>query len=188
MINRRLWAEFGSIRQLLGVLLATSAALGVVIIGQAGQLASIVTRVYRLHETLATVAPGLAVLLALVVARAVISGLAETWSLNLATKTQVTLRHRLLHHLFLSGPLALHTTNTGDLVTTVVQGIDDLEVFLARYLPQVLLTAVVPALIFLRVVSRDALSGIVLLVTVPLIPLFMVLIGRYTEGKTTRQW
>lgn len=187
-MDRRLWQEFGTIRQLIGVLMATSAMLGLLIIAQAGTLAAIVTQVYRHHDTLATVMPLLVILIVVIAGRALISGLSETWSLNLATRAQVHLRHRLVAHLFQSGPLALDSTNAGNLVSTAVQGIDDLEVFLARYLPQVLLTAIVPALIFLRVLSRDWLSGIILLVTVPLIPLFMILVGRYTEGRTERQW
>jgi ATP-binding cassette subfamily C protein CydD len=188
MINRRLWKSFASVRQLLYVLTATSTALGVLIIAQAGILALIVTRVYRHHATLTTVQPLLVILLVVIGMRAIISGLSETWSLNLATKTQITLRKRLLQQLFQSGPLALAATDTGSIVTTAVQGIDDLEVFLARYIPQVLITATVPALIFIRVLTRDWLSGLVLLVTVPLIPLFMILVGRYTEGKTARQF
>lgn len=187
-MDRRLWQSFGSIRRLLYVLGATSAALGFLIIAQAGTLAAIVSRVYRHHATLVTVEPLLVALIMVIGVRALVTGLTETWSLNLATQTQVTLRQRLLKHLFDSGPLALDSTNAGSLVSTAVQGIDDLEIFLARYLPQVLMTAIVPALIFLRVVSRDWLSSVILVVTVPLILFFMILVGRYTEGKTARQW
>lgn len=68
------------------------------------------------------------------------------------------------------------------------RGIDALEVYIARYLPQLVLAVLVPVGLGVVVLQRDWWSAVILLVTIPLIPLFMALIGWFTEGAVTRQW
>lgn len=184
----RLWKQLKPVRRLLVVIALTSLSVGVLIVVQAQLLADIVSRAYLDHAGLHALLPVSEDLLGVLMGRALMTGLGETWSLNLATQTQITLRERLFSQVLRSGPLALSSLKTGTLVTTAVQGIDDLEIFLARYLPQMVVTALIPAVIVIRVISRDWISGGILLVTVPLIPFFMILIGRQSEGKNQRQW
>jgi len=187
-MDRRLLKTLTSVRRLIYVLAGSGVLIGLLIIAQAEILAVIVSRVYLQHAVLSQLHQDLMLFLGIILARVLITGLSENWSLNLATEAQVTLRRRLLTQIFRTGPMALATENSGSLVTTAIQGIDDLELFLARYFPQVLMTAIVPTLVFIRVMSRDWVSGLLLLITFPLIPLFMILIGRYTDGKTARQF
>jgi thiol reductant ABC exporter CydD subunit len=77
---------------------------------------------------------------------------------------------------------------TGELATLASRGIDALEGYFARYLPQLVLAVIVPALVGARLLAADWLTAVVLAVTVPLIPLFMALVGWYTQGRTRRQW
>ncbi|XAQ46149.1 thiol reductant ABC exporter subunit CydD [Sulfobacillus thermotolerans] len=70
----------------------------------------------------------------------------------------------------------------------MIQGIEDLEPYLARYVPQIAITALVPTIILVEAFSRDWITGLILLITVPLIPFFMILIGRQAESSTKRQW
>ncbi|GAA0282652.1 hypothetical protein GCM10009539_83320 [Cryptosporangium japonicum] len=94
-----------------------------------------------------------------------------------------TLRRALLAHAVALGP-----GGTGELATLATRGVDALTGYFARYLPQLVLAAVVPALIGARLLFADWLTAVVLVVTVPLIPLFMALVGWYTEGRTKRQY
>src|SRR5262249_39786972 len=69
-----------------------------------------------------------------------------------------------------------------------VQGVDGLEAYFARYLPQLVLAAVVPVFVLVWVATIDLTSAAVMFVTLPLVPVFMWLIGRYTEERTRERW
>jgi ATP-binding cassette subfamily C protein CydCD len=70
----------------------------------------------------------------------------------------------------------------------VTRGVDALDGYYARYLPQLVLAVIVPVVILAVVVGQDVLSAVVIALTLPLIPVFMVLIGLYTRGRVERQW
>jgi thiol reductant ABC exporter CydD subunit len=69
-----------------------------------------------------------------------------------------------------------------------VQGVDGLEAYFGRYLPQVVLACVVPVAVLVWVAAIDLTSAGIMLLTLPLVPVFMWLIGRYTEERTRRRW
>ena len=75
-----------------------------------------------------------------------------------------------------------------ELAAVAVQGIEGLEGYLARYLPQVVLATVVPVLVVLWVAVIDPISAVIMLLTLPLVPVFMWLIGTYTEDRTRDRW
>ncbi|AUW93241.1 thiol reductant ABC exporter subunit CydD [Sulfobacillus thermotolerans] len=187
-MNPRLLKEVKSVQTLLGLVILQGVLSGILIIAQASVLALIVSRVFIGHQTLASVQHLLWVLLAIIVARAVLTWLGETGSLALATRVQSSLRMRLTQRLLNAGPLYVHAQKTGELVNTLIQGIEDLEPYLARYVPQIAITALVPTIILVEAFSRDWITGLILLITVPLIPFFMILIGRQAESSTKRQW
>ena len=76
----------------------------------------------------------------------------------------------------------------GEIVAASVQGIDALEAYFARYLPQVVLACIVPVAVLIWVAAIDLESAGVMLLTLPLVPVFMWLIGRYTEHRTRERW
>jgi thiol reductant ABC exporter CydD subunit len=76
----------------------------------------------------------------------------------------------------------------GEITAAAVQGIDALESYFARYLPQVVLACVVPLIVLGWVAWIDVESALILLLTLPLVPVFMWLIGRYTEARTRERW
>ncbi|MDA8205921.1 MAG: thiol reductant ABC exporter subunit CydD [Thermaerobacter sp.] len=184
----RLLREVAPLRHLVIAVGALGVVTGVLIVTEASIIARIVAAVYFHHVNPSTWTIWLAFLLGVVVTRAATAGVAETLALNLATVIQAQLRQSLLKRLFDAGPLAWKQDQAGQLINTVIAGIDNLESFLARYLPQVALTAVVPVMIGIRVACSDWISAGILLITVPLIPLFMVLIGRYAQDETQLRW
>ena len=82
----------------------------------------------------------------------------------------------------------LESTASGGLVTLITQGLDGLDGYFAKYLPQLLLAVTVPLIIGVAILSADLTSAIILAVTLPLIPMFMALVGWTTEAITKRRW
>jgi len=86
------------------------------------------------------------------------------------------------------GPAWVKRQKTGEITTTFLQGVDALENYFSLFLPQVIQAVVVPLIILVIVFPIDVLTGVVFIVTAPLIPIFMILIGRLAENITGRQW
>src|SRR5664280_2399150 len=81
---------------------------------------------------------------------------------------------------------AMVTADSQSVVTT--RGVDALDGYFARYLPQLVLALLVPVAVLARVVTIDWLSAVTIAVILPLIPVFMALIGISTQRRTQRQW
>ncbi|QPP07611.1 thiol reductant ABC exporter subunit CydD [Streptomyces bathyalis] len=171
------------------VFLATSVVLGTVsallVIGQAVLIADIVVRAFR-HD--AGVHTQLLLLLAVTAGRALVSWLTELAAHRSSAAVKSELRTRLLDHALALGPARLPGRRTGELTNLATRGIDALDGYFSRYLPQLALAVVVPAAVLVRVVTADWISAAVILVTLPLIPLFMALVGWATQAHTDRQW
>ena len=98
------------------------------------------------------------------------------------------LRLELVERRLTADPVALDGSDSAELATIAVAGVDALETTFARYLPQVVLAAVVPVAVLALVASIDLTSAGVMLLTLPLVPVFMWLVGRYTERRTQERW
>ena len=85
-------------------------------------------------------------------------------------------------------PRSADGAEEGEIVAAAVQGVDGLEAYFARYLPQLVLACVVPVAVLAFVAAIDLRSALVMLATLPLVPVFMWLIGRYTEERTRERW
>jgi thiol reductant ABC exporter CydD subunit len=85
-------------------------------------------------------------------------------------------------------PAALDGVESGEVAASAVQGVEGLEAYFARYLPQLVLAVVVPVAVLVWVAAIDLVSAAVMLVTLPVVPVFMWLIGRYTEERTRDRW
>jgi ATP-binding cassette, subfamily C, bacterial CydD len=105
-----------------------------------------------------------------------------------AVRVKSDLRERLFAHVLRLGPAYARSERTGELTTTLTEGVERLDPYFGRYLPQVLLSAVVPLLVVAYILPRDAASAVLLVVTAPVIPVMMVLVGSYAEEHTRRQW
>jgi ATP-binding cassette subfamily C protein CydCD len=172
--------------------LAASVALGLagagLVIAQAMLIAEIVVGAFQRDEgTGALTAP--LIWLALVAAgRAAVSWLTELAAHRASAAVKSELRLRLLERAVRLGPGWLDSQRTGELTTLATRGIDALDDYFARYLPQLGLAVVVPAAVLARIVTADWVSAVVIVATLPLIPLFMVLIGWATQSRMDRQW
>ena len=130
----------------------------------------------------------LVALLLVVAARGAVAYGAEAAALRAAATVKSQLRRQLVARALRRGPAWLTRQQAGEITTLATKGLDALDAYFARYLPQLLLACVVPIAVLVTVTVADWLSGVVILVTLPLVPVFAVLIGVQTTTHTRRQW
>ncbi|MEV0923814.1 thiol reductant ABC exporter subunit CydD [Streptomyces spongiicola] len=129
------------------------------------------------------------VLLAVVAAgRGLVTWLTELAAHRASAAVKSELRRRVLERAAELGPGWLSGQRSGSLAALATRGVDALDDYFARYLPQLGLAVVVPVAVLARIVTEDWVSAAVIVVTLPLIPIFMVLIGWATEARMNRQW
>jgi len=128
-------------------------------------------------ESLASLGPQMAAFAGIVVVRAVLVWLLDVLAVRGAARVKSQLRMRVVAALGRLGPAWIAERNSAAVTTVVAQGLDALDGYFAKYLPQLILTAVATPIIVLVLLGQDLTTAIVVLVTLPLIPLFMVLIG-----------
>ncbi|MFH2103053.1 MAG: thiol reductant ABC exporter subunit CydD [Chloroflexota bacterium] len=157
-------------------------------IGQAATLSQVVDRVFLGGEILGDLSIPFSVLLIIILARSALAWLIEVSATKVAVRIKNDLRAQLYAKILNMGPRFSQGQRTGELTATVVEGVEALDAYFSQYLPQLVIAALVPVSILLFVLPLDLLSGLVLLFTAPLIPLFMYLIGKAGEALTNRQW
>jgi len=175
-------------RPRLVLAIAFGVAAGLATVTAAYAFSGVVARVFLDGATLAAVAPLLGLLAMVILLRATFTWASEATAARFAVGIKTDLRNRLAAHLVRLGPVAAAGERTGELSTTLVEGIEALDAYLRRYLPQLALTALIPLMVAALVLARDLLSGIILLATAPAILILMTLIGRLAESKSRRQW
>jgi ATP-binding cassette subfamily C protein CydD len=109
-------------------------------------------------------------------------------ALAAAGRVKARIRSALLRHLASLGPAATAGRSTGEAATVVLEGVDALDAYVSRFLAHLGVLVVLPPLVLVVVLPRDWISGLVLLVTAPVIPLFMILLGLGAEKLNRRQW
>ncbi len=187
-MHRRLISLAKSIPVPLIVSISASFLAGILTIGQAWTLSRVVNDVFLNQLTLENVWPAMQLLLFLLTGRALLSWISDISASTVAIRVKTDLRDRLFARLFKLGPAYVRGERTGELSATVVEGVEALDAYYSQYLPQLVISALVPLSILLFVFPIDLLSGVVLLLTAPLIPFFMILIGKAAEALTKRQY
>ncbi len=170
----------------LSILLGWLALL--VLVAQAWLVAEIVTAVGFRQQDLSSQWPALSLLLALLPLRALLTWGGEYLAARAAVQLKQRLRLRLFDRLRRLGPAWLVTRHGGSLTTTVSDGIEGLGRYYSHYLPAIARVAMAPFTLLLFIAPRDWVSALILLVTAPLVPFFMILIGKGAERRNQRQW
>jgi len=161
---------------------------GGLVVLQSWQFSRIITGVFLQHQTLDQVVPLMRLVFIVVCFRALFTFFNEWLSGRLAVNIKIRLRQLLTEKINRLGPAYLKEEHTGELATTALHGVDSLDVYFSQYLPQVLIAVMLPLTILIVAFPMDPLTGVIFLVTAPLIPLFMVLIGWISETLTSKQW
>ncbi|NUH38891.1 thiol reductant ABC exporter subunit CydD [Streptomyces samsunensis] len=172
--------------------LAASVALGLagagLVIAQAMLIAEIVVGAFQHGDGVRALTLPLGLLALVAVGRSVVSWLTELAAHRAGAAVKSELRLRLVERAVRLGPSWLDSQRTGELTTLATRGIDALDDYFARYLPQLGLAVVVPVAVLARIVTADWISALIIVATLPLIPLFMALIGWATQSRMDRQW
>src|SRR5688572_7409869 len=187
-MHRRLLSLTRDSRSALLLTVLSGFVIGLLTIGQAYLLSSTVNGVFLQGQTLAQISHWLKLMLLVIAGRAFLTWVNEVSANAVAVKIKTDLRERLFSHILQLGPAYTRGQRTGGLTTAAVEGIEALDAYYSQYLPQLVVTALIPISILIVVFPIDLLSGIVLLVTAPLIPFFMVMIGKGAEIVTKRQY
>ncbi|WP_202527328.1 thiol reductant ABC exporter subunit CydD, partial [Streptomyces sp. SID5770] len=158
------------------------------VVAQAMLLAEIVVGSFKEGRSVSALTTPLLLLAGVAVARGLVSWLTELAAHRASAAVKSELRGRLLVRAAALGPGWLGGQRTGSLIALATRGVDALDDYFARYLPQLGLAVVVPVAVLARIVTEDWVSAAIIVVTLPLIPLFMILIGWYTQARMDRQW
>lgn len=161
---------------------------GLLLIIQARVLTNVIDGVFLDGLTLGDVRNLLGILIVIVCSRSVFSLLGEVAANRVAGRVKVVLRHRLLAHIFELGPAHIREMQSGEFTHILSEGIESIDSYYSQYLPQVVLAVLIPASILFFILPLDLLSGFLLLLTGPLIPFFMTLIGSQADVQTKKQW
>jgi ATP-binding cassette subfamily C protein CydD len=136
--------------------------------------------------TLATLGPTIGWLALVVVARTLVTTGQERFAHRAATATIAELREQVVEHAVALGPRWLATGEGPAVVTLATRGLDNLQPYFVRYLPQLLLAATVTPGVLLVVLGLDWVSAAIMVSVLPLVPIFMILVGRLTQGRSER--
>jgi thiol reductant ABC exporter CydD subunit len=216
-VDRRLlnWGRPTRIYLVTSVLLGV--ARGALLVAQAWLLATIVAGAFMDGTDLAALRVPMERLLVVIILRALVSWAAEVSANRCSARVKSMIRAALVERVAqlgpnrqvldpgdpgetgdpgehrgpgrtVGGPGPGPRPRSGDLATLVTHGIDALDGYFARYLPQLLLAVIVPIMVFAAVLSVDWISAVIMAVTLPLIPVFMALVGLATRAHTDRQF
>jgi len=186
-LDPRLSRRARAVRPLLVVDALLGVAVALLVLAQAVLLARVAARAFD-GASLADVVWPLALLAGVVVARAAGAWAFEVVGRRAAGDVISQLRLELVESRLRTRPAALDGAQSAEIATAAVAGVDALETTFARYLPQVVLAIVVPIAVVILVASIDLVAAGVMLVTLPLVPVFMWLVGRYTERRARERW
>lgn len=186
-LDRRLLRHAAAARHLITATAATGAATAVATVAQAVLLADLISGFAIEHRTPGAMRGTLIKLVAVIAARALLSWAGEELPRRAAAGVTAQLRAALLARAVELGPRWWGVARRGELVTLATSGVDGLEAYTARYLPQLMLAALLPVFLLGWLLLTDPLSALIAALTLPLIPLFGALVGWHTQRRTRRR-
>ncbi|WP_441251070.1 thiol reductant ABC exporter subunit CydD [Kitasatospora sp. McL0602] len=185
-VDPRLLRYAGATRAFLAASVLLGGAGAALVVAQASLIAELVVRAFQ-QQAYDLTGP-LLLLAATALGRALVAWLTELTAHRSVARVKSDLRRQLLERATALGPAYLSGRRTGELTTLATRGVDALDDYFARYLPQLALAVVVPAVLLARIAGADWEAAAIIAGTLPLIPLFMVLIGLATQARMDRQW
>jgi ATP-binding cassette subfamily C protein CydCD len=187
-IDPRLLRYARATRLFLAAVVGLGAVGAGLVIAQAMLIAEVVVGAFQHRMSAAELRDPLLLLAAVACGRALVSWLTELAAHRASAAVKSELRGRLLERAAALGPGWLSGQRTGSLVALATRGVDALDDYFSRYLPQLGLAVVVPVAVLARIVTEDWVSAAIIVGTLPLIPVFMMLIGWATQSRMDRQW
>ncbi|TCI57715.1 thiol reductant ABC exporter subunit CydD [Exiguobacterium sp. SH1S21] len=176
-------AEKGHI---VGLVIA-AVMIGLSILAQAYLIVDVVDRVFLKNESFQSVIPSLGWLVIALLARALFGYVSGRIGANLSERAKRTLRRQLLDR-YTSNPIETSLSGqSGKKVSVYMDAVDEVDAYFSQYWPQVIQTSIIPLLILVVVFSQHWISGVIMMVTAPFIPIFFIIIGIATQKKSEEQ-
>jgi thiol reductant ABC exporter CydD subunit len=185
--DRRLIGRVAVARRNLAVCIAAGLAAALLLLAQMTLLAAVIAGAAegRLDQIPGAVATAL---VAIVAARAGLAYAVEVSGRRTATKVMSALRAELVERRLRPGASGPGRSDSAEVAAAAVQGVDGLETYFARYLPQVVLAVAVPVAVLCWSAAVDLASALIMAVTLPVIPVFMALIGSAAGARARANW
>src|SRR5262245_17625199 len=186
-LDPRLARRTRAVRTLLAADVAIGLLTAALVLTQAVLIAHVAARSFA-GDSLGSLAVPVLALVGVVLARAATVWAFEVVGRDAAGRVLSQLRVDLVESRLSRQPASLDGARSAEVATTAVDGVDALEATFARYLPQVVLAAIVPVAVLVLVATVDLVAAAVMLLVLPLVPVFMWLIGRYAERRAHERW
>ena len=186
-VDRRLLHYARATRRFLVLTVLLGGVTACLVVAQAWLIANAISDVVIRHEGLAHLWALMALLLVVIVGRALVGWLGERMADRASASAKSDLRSALAEQIARLGPAGIDLERSGSLVVLSTSGIDALDSYFARYLPQLFLAVIVPTTVVVVVLGADWISAVIIAVTVPLIPLFLGLVGASTQARMGQQ-
>lgn len=170
---------------LLGIM---SLALGAAMTGQAALLAEAVQRIFVQRASFSSVVVILGALLAVMAARTLLSYGNGIIGLHMAASAKTEMRAAVLRKLAHASVASTLRGQTGGKVSVALDAVDEADSYFSQYMPRMIEAAIIPVLILVIVFTKHMNSGLIMLVTAPFIPIFMVLVGLKTKNKSEEKF
>ncbi|QCX77735.1 ATP-binding/permease protein CydD [Streptomyces sp. YIM 121038] len=187
-IDPRLLRYARATRFFLAAVVVLGLAGAGLVVAQAMLIAEIVVGSFQRGLAVGELRTPILLLTAVAVGRGIVAWLTELAAHRASAAVKSELRRRLVERAGALGPGWLTGQRTGSLINLATRGVDALDDYFSRYLPQLGLAVVVPVAVLARVVTEDWVSAAIITGTLPLIPVFMILIGWATQARMDRQW
>ena len=186
-VDPRLLKYAMATRPFLVALTALGVVTALLVIAQAWLLADVIAAAFRSGKSLAELRSPLVALLCVVVARAAVAWGRELLAARSSALAKSQLRRALLQHAAALRPQARSERRTAELAVLATRGVDALDAYFSLYLPQLVLAAIVPLAVVAVMADRDWIPALIVAGTLPLIPLFMALVGASTRDRMELQ-
>ncbi len=187
-INKRLFQYVKTMRIYVGMAALLSLLTALCIVLQSSYIAQIINGAFLARQPLAQLMPALSILLLVLIGRALVIWGSEAATNFVSSTVKGDLRLRLFQHILKLGPMYVKGERSGEIVNTTAEGVDALDAYFIQFFPQACATMIIPTIVLITVFATDTLSGAVLLVTWPILPFFMILIGKQASAMTEHRW
>jgi len=158
----------------------------ILLIFQIQLISQLINKVIFINQSLDQLTKPILLIVVLIIFRGFFNFSGEVLTKRVAQKIKSLFRKKLADNLIQNN--SINKTHSGELITIFFDRVEAIEDYYILFLPQVVLSILIPVSILFFVFPLDLLSGFVFILTAPLIPFFMFLIGKYSEKTNKKQW
>lgn len=188
MINKRLLKESKFKRFYIVAVIITSLFNSLFIVVSAYLLSFIVSGMFLKTKTLEDIKIYIVFFIGNTVLKALFNFVSEVYIKNSSEEIKEHLKDKLFKLVISANPYKVKNEKLGELINTITEGIEMVERYYSEYIPQFFAAFIVPLLICLSVAYVDKISALIMVITYPIIPVFMILIGYKSKEANERQW